>query len=816
MISLQAIIIFSQELLNYRSNNLIVRCLIKWFEEIHLLMANAFPDLDSKHKSYSEVHAGADLWHNLQPTDISEAKQFRDAGKIFNVSLQHETNCKIRGIKHLSHFDILAHREQRKQQLINLKDRLKKGSENLANMIPVGCKDHLEAWYPSTKCLPLRLQGRQVTSAVYENNERHIEAHWDVIIKCLTDFLKNGAIKLMPEKYVPPMACSLVLANADNPLKKVRPCHDGGPLKLLEAFKAPCKLEGLPEILRILKKGDYMSKLDDTKGFHLLQLHPESRDLCNFQFAGRVFQYYVLPFGERKSPASFQQANLLPLNYCRQHGLTVSLYLDDRLVVEPKIVDSESTDYCPKRAKNTFLVCSLIIATGGFVNLQKSVFRPTQKEEFLGFNLDTTSATISIPEDKWTRFQESISMWLTKQTITLAELEQLRGQMCSFLISSRYLKVFIRRQTELIKYVYDNHKGENHHFFKNEVIPITDRLKEELQEWKHATILEVSRCWLPPREQNMQVVTLHTDASLAQLGGVLFIGRQCVGEFKLPFSPEIAHWSIAAKEMLAIFYCLLHFARYLVEKHIILYCDNQLACFAFSLDGSRNPTINDLLVKIYRVLFLLKADIKVYWIPTFLQIGDQPSREIDLSEEFLPMPIFNKIRHISNIAFDLDAMASIANHKCKEFIVRTDNGIPHSGIIGYDFLNFDFELISNRKIFVFPPKVVLEQVATILEKHFSKTEFVLVFHQWYELPLSISSLLKLTTTRMVTLSNTEPVSFIPSEEMRSMPNFHGQGDYKFNGTPNIKPRSTRMIINKLPGQQNQFEKMKKPLKRLHH
>ena len=766
-----------------------------FFSQIHLLLANSFPDLNSRHKSYSEVHAGADLWTNLYPTDIKDAKQCRNTGKIFNVSVPHETNCKIRGIKELSHFELLAQRAKRKAQLDSLRNRLASKTEQLSSMIPENCEDHLEAWYPATKAIPLRLNGRQVTSAIYPNNQRHIDAHWDTVIKCLTDFLKNGAIRLMPERYTPPMSCSLVLANADNPLKKVRPCHDGGPLKLLEAFKAPCKLEGLPEILKILKQNDFMSKLDDSKGFHLLKLHPESRDLCNFEFAGRIFQYYVLPFGERKSPASFQQANLLPLNYCRLKGLTVSLYLDDRLVVEPNFDNLSNKDYSPLRAKNTFLVCSLILASGGFINLAKSVFKPTQQEEFLGFDLDTKTATISIPKTKWERFQDTLDFWLNKQTISLHELEILRGQMCSFLISSKYLKVFIRRQTELIKGVYAAHRGENHFFFKNEQIQITERLKEEWREWKHATTLEVSRCWLPPKEQNKQVVTLHTDASLAQLGGVLFVGDHCVGEFKMPFSVDISHWSIAAKEMLAIFYSLLHFARHLVDKYIILYCDNQQACFGFSLDGSRNATINDLLVKIYRILFLLKAELKCYWIPTYLQIGDKPSREIDLSEEFLPKPIFDKIIQQAGFKCHVDVMASIANFKCEEFVVRCNNGIPHPGIIAYDFLNMDFSILDNKNIFVFPPKVQLEQVTAILAKYFMNHRFILVFHQWYELPLGVGSLLGIPTTRVHTLSTNDAITFVPSEEMRTMSNFDQNGEFRFNGSPNVKPRSTRMIVN---------------------
>ena len=45
-----------------------------FFSEVHLLLANAFPDRDTKHSSYSEVHAGADLWHNLEPVDVKNAK----------------------------------------------------------------------------------------------------------------------------------------------------------------------------------------------------------------------------------------------------------------------------------------------------------------------------------------------------------------------------------------------------------------------------------------------------------------------------------------------------------------------------------------------------------------------------------------------------------------------------------------------------------------------------------------------------------------------------------------------------------------------
>ena len=72
-----------------------------------------------------------------------------------------------------------------------------------------------------------------------------------------------------------------------------------------------------------------------------------------------------------------------------------------------------------------------------------------------------------------------------------------------------------------------------------------------------------------------------------------------------------------------------------------------------------------------------------------------------------------------------------------------------------------------------------------------------MFHQWYEVPLGISNLLSLPTAELVTITNKEAVSFIPSEEMRSIKEFNSDKLYKFNGTPNIKPRTTRCVINRV-------------------
>ena len=767
------------------------------YSPIHLLMIRKLNDLDSQHRSYADMHSGVDLWSNLEPLDIDQAKSFRQNGKMFNIPLHHVSNHKIRGCR-LENTNLLAERQKRKNYFHKLTTKHSKGSHLLAHAL-TDESDHMEVWYPLCKQLPLRLvskkNSQEILPAEFSNNEEHTTIHVEKIIKCLTGFLTTGAVRLMPSDYKPLMTASLVLANAENPLKKTRPCFDGGPLKVTEAFKMPCKLEGLPQIFSNLTPGCRTTKMDDTQGFHLVAVHPESKDLCNFRFAGRTWRYNAMPFGERSAPAAFQQANQIPLNYCRLMGITVSCYLDDRLISEPPNLHLNGEEIDPKLGRSTYLVVLLIIASGGFINMKKSQFVPTFEDEFLGMIINSKDCTVRVPERKWEKLQADLKKYQNSDTMTLGELEVLRGEMCSMLIASKYLKIFIRAQTQIITEITNKFSHLPHRKFKNTEFKITDRLRREWEEWQHSTILQVSRCWMTPKEQKIPVFFLHTDASLSAWGAVLYHGNVLIEEIALPFSEQLSDWTIVQKEMLAIYYALVHFARYLVDTYIIEYCDNQQACWSFVNDGSGQERVNELLVKIYRVLFLLKSEIKVVWVPTHLQIADEPSRCIDLNEEFIPKPHFEIIRRLTPFHLTVDAMASIANFKCDKFIVRKHLKIPHQGIISFDFLHTPAKMLQNENLYIFPPKVALEKVIRHLELEFKHTNFVLVFHQFLELPFGLEKLLRWPSTSIITLSDKQAFSFIPSERDQQLFLPFLKEPYSFKGSPNIRPKSLRMLIN---------------------
>ena len=70
-------------------------------------------------------------------------------------------------------------------------------------------------------------------------------------------------------------------------------------LKVLNRFlpKKKFKLEGLHTARSLLRKGDYMMKLDLKDAYYVVPIHPESRKYLRFRFKGTTYEFRCLPFG---------------------------------------------------------------------------------------------------------------------------------------------------------------------------------------------------------------------------------------------------------------------------------------------------------------------------------------------------------------------------------------------------------------------------------------------------------------------------------------------------------------------------------------
>lgn len=496
-----------------------------------MLMIPYLTDDFTKHRSYADVHSGSDLYENIMPVEKEKAVPFRQNGHMYNVSKPHKMNMKILGLKQV---DIEKERQRDKERFEKLTSRIKTDTTELTSFTvndPNLSENEktFQSWYKPIKHVPKRLVKGEVRDPFFPNNERHTMEHWDTCVETIQKFLESGAIMLMSHAFRPELSATFVLANADNEIKKTRACYDGGAYKTLEAYKTECKLDGLPEITKILGLLFKIGKIDDSSGFHLVGLNEESKALCCFEFAGRWFMYNALPFGERKSPSTFQRVNKIVVNFLRRFGIIISLYLDDRLIAEPFQENTPNWEQEQDLARNMFLALLILVAAGGFINLAKSVFKPEFEQEFLGMHLNAKYCIVSVTEEKWLRFQEFLQNIQARNWFTLEEAEKLRGQACAMLFASKNLKFFTAEMTEVIKETYAKNRGKLHRLFKNTKITLNKHLKKEFAEWRSCKLMETKRCWIHKPLLGLSAKSLYTDSSLAQLGGALWEGKNKIG-----------------------------------------------------------------------------------------------------------------------------------------------------------------------------------------------------------------------------------------------------------------------------------------------
>ena len=120
----------------------------------------------------------------------------------------------------------------------------------------------------------------------------------------------------------------------------VVPKKDGGwrpiiNLKQLNHFldTTHFKMESILSLRDILKKDDYMIKVDLKDAYLTVPIHTSHRKYLRFSWNGSNYQFKVLPFGLSTAPRIFTKIMRPVMAKLREQGLRLIIYLDDILLV---------------------------------------------------------------------------------------------------------------------------------------------------------------------------------------------------------------------------------------------------------------------------------------------------------------------------------------------------------------------------------------------------------------------------------------------------------------------------------------------------
>ena len=164
-------------------------------------------------------------------------------------------------------------------------------------------------------------------------------------------------------------------------------------LRPLNAFirKQHFKMEGTGMLRDLLQVSDWMCSIDLKDAYLSVSISQEHRRYLRFTWKKTMYEFTCLPFGLCSAPRVFTKLMKPMMAFLRGRGLRTIIYLDDLLIMNQSPVELQS---------HVNQTVSLLESLGFTINREKSQLVPSQQVRFLGFQVDSVTMKLFLPEDK--------------------------------------------------------------------------------------------------------------------------------------------------------------------------------------------------------------------------------------------------------------------------------------------------------------------------------------------------------------------------------------------------------------------------------
>lgn len=181
----------------------------------------------------------------------------------------------------------------------------------------------------------------------------------------------------------------------------------------------PFQYHSVQDALNILDPRSYMAKVDLTRMYHQIPLHPGVRKFFAYRLAGRIWTCICAPFGGTSTPAF---ANLLA-------GITALMLMERGIesiwVTDDSFYAAPTLEECLAHLEAAM---RLIARLGWLINLDK-VEGPTQLIIFLGIQIDSIRQTIAIPAARLLAILEKIHELQQASRLTVRDIRSIAGRL---------------------------------------------------------------------------------------------------------------------------------------------------------------------------------------------------------------------------------------------------------------------------------------------------------------------------------------------------------------------------------------------------
>ena len=379
------------------------------------------------------------------------------------------------------------------------------------------------------------------------------------------------------------------LAAIPKPAGGVRLIHDcsrpaGNSLNDFAVLDSSQTFQNIDDATSLVQQSYYMAKVDLKSAYRSVNISKSSQRFTGLQFSKGGRTIYMrdtkLPFGSRLAPGIFHRLTQAVKRMMARRGFTaITVNLDDVLICAPTVNECAT-------ALSTLI--RLLRQLAFRINWNK-VVDPVQCITLLRIEIDTTSMTKRMPQDKLLSLRQELQAVTRRRRASKKQMQSLAGKLSWAARVVLYGgRVFIRRIIDAIcPLCAASHKR---------VITLDMRL--DIQWWTEFVYsFNGSALILDDAPDTI----VYTDAC-DQAGG----GHREGDWFYCNWSvdvPEIQDLHINVKELMAIVVAARHWCHLCTNKHVLVMSDNSTTVAGVNRGSSRSPVI----MKYLRYMFWLSA-----------------------------------------------------------------------------------------------------------------------------------------------------------------------------------------------------------------
>lgn len=372
------------------------------------------------------------------------------------------------------------------------------------------------------------------------------------------------------------------------------------------------KMEGIGMLKDLLRKDDWLVTVDLKDAYLSVPMAEVHRKFLRFVWEEQHYEFQSLPFGLASAPRVFTKLLKPVMAVLRRQGIRCIVYIDDLLLLS----QSRAELHAATRA-----VLSLLTYLGFIINWEKSVLEPRQCLRFLGFLVDTTRLTLTLPTDKLERIQKECRDALKTQSVTVRQLSRLIGRMTAT-VQAVLPAPLHYRSLQLLK----NRAFARTQSFETSLV-ISREAKDELRWW----IKEVTRWNGRPVALTNPRMVIETDASL------LGWGARCKGQSTGGmWTMEERRAHINLLELLGGTFAVKALAQNVRDAHIKLRMDNQSAvAYINHMGGTRSQGLSHFTRELWSWCLQRGITLSAEYLPGNQNQGaDRESRTVHTSGEW--------------------------------------------------------------------------------------------------------------------------------------------------------------------------------------